>query len=69
MVLGFFSTGDAIVPGNNGMKDQVHALKWVKRNIEFFGGNPNDITISGSSAGGASVHHHMVSHLSKGMVT
>jgi len=54
------------VSGNNGLKDQVHALKWVKRNIKYFGGDPENITISGMSAGGASVHFHMLSPLSRG---
>lgn len=66
--LGFFSTGDSVVPGNNGLKDQVLALKWVKRNIKYFGGDPESITISGMSAGGASVHYHMLSPLSKGYI-
>jgi hypothetical protein len=64
--LGFFSTGDSVVPGNNGLKDQVQALKWVKRNIKRFGGDSESVTLSGMSAGGASVNYHMLSPLSKG---
>lgn len=63
---GFFSTGDSVVPGNNGLKDQVLALKWVKRNIDRFGGDPDGVTLSGMSAGGASVNYHMLSPLSRG---
>lgn len=48
------------------MKDQVAALKWVQKNIESFGGDPNQVTICGESAGGGSVHLHMHSPLSKG---
>ncbi|CAH1394570.1 unnamed protein product [Nezara viridula] len=65
--LGFMSLGDDILPGNNGMKDQVLALKWVKQNIAAFGGDPNSVTIAGFSAGSASVHYHVLSPLSKGL--
>lgn len=49
------------------MKDQVLALEWVKDNIASFGGNPRSVTIVGLSAGGASVHFHYFSPLSKGL--
>ncbi|KAI4457906.1 carboxylesterase [Holotrichia oblita] len=64
---GFLSTEDDVVPGNNGMKDQVMSLKWIQNNIRYFGGNPNSVTITGMSAGGASVHLHYFSPLSKGL--
>ncbi|KAK9511419.1 hypothetical protein O3M35_000080 [Rhynocoris fuscipes] len=66
-VLGFLSTEDNHIPGNNGLKDQNLALKWIKKNIAAFGGNPNSITLTGLSAGGASVHYHMLSPLSQGL--
>ncbi|KAJ6651611.1 hypothetical protein lerEdw1_020791 [Lerista edwardsae] len=53
--LGFLSTGDANLPGNYGLKDQHMAIAWVKRNIKSFGGDPNNITIFGESAGAVSV--------------
>lgn len=43
------------------------ALKWIKRNIKAFGGDPDSITIMGASAGAASVHMHMMSPLSEGL--
>ncbi|KAF5277168.1 hypothetical protein FQR65_LT03874 [Abscondita terminalis] len=63
--LGFLSTGDKEAPGNNGLKDQVQALKWVKANIASFGGDPEAVTIAGCSAGAMSVSLHLVSPLSK----
>ncbi|KAK5641621.1 hypothetical protein RI129_010168 [Pyrocoelia pectoralis] len=65
--LGFISTGDEFAPGNNGLKDQVTALKWVKQNIAHFGGNPNSVTLSGHSAGALSVSLHLVSPMSRGL--
>ncbi|CAK1551293.1 unnamed protein product [Leptosia nina] len=64
--LGFLSTGDMAVPGNAGLKDQACALDWVKQNIRSFGGNPDDITLFGNSAGAASVHFHYLSPRSRG---
>lgn len=64
---GFLSTGDDVVPGNNGLKDQSAALKWVHHNIIKFGGNPASVTISGGSAGGASVQYHFLSTFSDGL--
>lgn len=63
--LGFISTGDAAAPGNLGLKDQVEALRWVRRNIAAFGGDPGCVTISGYSVGGLSVMLHLVSPMSK----
>uniref|UniRef100_A0A8C5BUU4 Carboxylic ester hydrolase n=1 Tax=Gadus morhua TaxID=8049 RepID=A0A8C5BUU4_GADMO len=65
--LGFLSTGDARMPGNYGLWDQHAAISWVKRNIEAFGGNPDNITIFGQSAGAASVNYQMLSPYSKGL--
>ncbi|KOB68222.1 Carboxyl/cholinesterase 7 [Operophtera brumata] len=59
----FLSTGDDVIPGNNGLKDQSFALHWVRHNIMLFGGNPDSITLTGCSAGGASVHYHYLSPL------
>uniref|UniRef100_A0A182QV29 carboxylesterase n=1 Tax=Anopheles farauti TaxID=69004 RepID=A0A182QV29_9DIPT len=66
-VFGFFSTGDRSASGNFGMKDQVMALRWVKRNIRAFGGDPRRVTIFGESAGGACTQFHLISPLSRGL--
>jgi para-nitrobenzyl esterase len=56
------------VSGNYGLFDQVAALKWIQNNIEQFGGDPNNITIFGQSAGAGSVQSLCASPLSKNMI-
>jgi para-nitrobenzyl esterase len=53
--------------GNYGLMDQIAALRWVKRNIAGFGGDPHNVTIAGQSAGGVSVLDLLVSHASRGL--
>ncbi|XP_051164406.1 esterase E4-like isoform X3 [Leptopilina boulardi] len=64
-VLGFLNLGIEEAAGNQGLKDQVTALRWVKENISNFGGDPENVTIFGESAGGASVHYLTQSSLAK----
>ena len=53
--------------GNYGLMDQTEALRWVHRNITAFGGNPDNITIAGESAGSSSVNAQVVSPLSRNL--
>ena len=53
--------------GNYGLYDQLTAILWVKHNIEAFGGDPDNITIMGQSAGAMSVQQHCLSPLSRGL--
>ncbi|XP_060517171.1 juvenile hormone esterase-like [Cylas formicarius] len=66
-IFGFLSTEDKVILGNAGLKDQLLAMKWTQKNIEFFGGDRKKVTIFGESAGGMSVGAHIVSEKSSGL--
>ncbi|MHA8058933.1 carboxylesterase/lipase family protein [Aquirufa nivalisilvae] len=53
--------------GNYAYMDQIAALLWVQRNISEFGGDPNNVTIFGFSAGGVSVHSLLTIPSTKGL--
>lgn len=55
------------VSGNYGILDQIQALKWIKNNIAQFGGNPDNVTIFGQSAGAGSVRTLCESPLARGL--
>lgn len=55
------------IPGNAGLRDQVTLLNWVKRNAKYFGGDPDDVTIAGQSAGAVSAHLLTLSQATEGL--
>lgn len=55
------------ISGNYGLLDQIEALRWVKNNISNFGGDPENVTIAGESAGGLSVMQLMASPPARGL--
>lgn len=72
-VFGYFAHPELIAEANGGIcanfgtTDQVEALRWVRTNISAFGGDPDNVTIFGQSAGSMSVSQLLATPLSKGL--
>ncbi len=64
---GLSAESEHAVSGNYGTLDQIAVLRWVRDHISGFGGDPDNVTIFGESAGGESVAHMMTSPLARGL--
>ncbi|CRK87283.1 CLUMA_CG001085, isoform A [Clunio marinus] len=63
--LGFLALETKEISGNAGLKDQVMVLQWIKKNIAKFGGDPDNVTVSGMSAGAVTATANMVSPMAR----
>ncbi|XP_058121660.1 carboxylic ester hydrolase-like [Anopheles ziemanni] len=63
--LGFLSFPEAGVEGNAGLKDQLLVMRWIRQNISAFGGDPNNVTLFGESAGAKAAYLHYLSPVSR----
>ncbi|KAG7301778.1 hypothetical protein JYU34_014805 [Plutella xylostella] len=66
-VEGFLCLGTKEAPGNAGLKDQIAALKWIQENIRAFGGDPDNVTVFGESAGAVSTSFLILSPSARGL--
>ncbi|KAJ9151338.1 Carboxylesterase, type B [Pleurostoma richardsiae] len=68
-IFGFLTLNDSTVPGNYHASDKIEALNWVQKYITAFGGDPNNVTIFGQSAGASSVIDLIQSPKAPGLFT
>ncbi|CAH2094933.1 unnamed protein product [Euphydryas editha] len=66
-VFGFLSLNSSSIPGNNGLRDVVTLLQWVQVNAKSFGGDPNNVTLAGQSAGASIAHLISMSKAADGL--
>ncbi|XP_049289989.1 juvenile hormone esterase-like isoform X2 [Anopheles funestus] len=66
-VLGFLKSDASNISGNYGLKDQTTLLRWVQRYIKYFGGDPDQVTLMGQSAGASAVSTHLYIQQSQGL--
>ncbi|KAK8775953.1 hypothetical protein V5799_030703 [Amblyomma americanum] len=65
---GFLSLNVSDIPGNMGLYDQHLALRWLRSNVQYFGGDPKRIVLAGQDAGATSVGLHLISPLSRRLI-
>ncbi|KAJ0173410.1 hypothetical protein K1T71_010559 [Dendrolimus kikuchii] len=66
-VFGFLSINTPDIPGNAGLRDMITFLRWMKKNARSFGGDPENVTLMGQSAGAACAHILSLSESAKGL--
>ncbi|KAL0869743.1 hypothetical protein ABMA27_005972 [Loxostege sticticalis] len=66
-LIGYLTTEDDAIPPNNGVRDYIFALKWIKENIQNFGGDPNRVTLMGSKGGAVLANILLYSKAAKGL--
>ena len=66
-VLGFLNANHESSPGNAGLHDQAMVIRWVRSNIEAFGGDPDLITLAGSGSGATSIGFHLISPVTRNL--
>ncbi|CAB3229013.1 unnamed protein product [Arctia plantaginis] len=66
-IFGYLTTEDNVMPGNNGLRDFILGLEWLKNNIEQFGGDASKITLMGSRGGATTTNILLYSEKAKGL--